>query len=47
MGNYIYCGLPEWRKLDYLPQIEILKEIFSKDEKTDEPEFVKLYDSFD
>lgn len=29
-GHLIYSGLPEWRKENYGPQIQILKEIFSR-----------------
>ena len=29
-GHLIYSGLPEWRKENYGPQIEILRDIFSQ-----------------
>ena len=42
-GHLVYTGLPEWRKQQYAPQIQILKEILSEFSGNQ----IKIYEHFE
>lgn len=42
-GHLIYNGLPEWKKQNYAPQLQVLKDIFAELSGGQ----IKIYEHFD